>query len=113
MAISRIRQACISAWSRLVDSFQLPLEATNDVEQRTNTALGWFEQAQLVGDPLMEVLFCFMALEAILGDTHEGLKGPKLALRRAMLSLLTKGGFRHPSTATARHATPTQHPAPA
>lgn len=84
--------------ARAAPLYELPLEATNDVERRTNTALGWFEQAQLVGDPLMEVLFCFMALEAILGDTREGLKGPKLALRRAMLSLLTKDGFRHPST---------------
>jgi Zn-dependent alcohol dehydrogenase len=48
----------------------------NDVERRANTALRWFEQAQLAGDPLMEVLFCFTALEAILGDTSEGLKAP-------------------------------------
>ncbi len=79
--------------ARAAPLFTLPLEGRTDVERRTNTALKWFEQAQLVGNPLMEVLFCFTALEAILGDKHEGLKAPN----RAMLSLVTKGGFRHPS----------------
>lgn len=77
--------------------YHLPPEGQTDVERRANVALRWFEQAQLVGDPLMEVLFCFTALEAILGDTSEGLKAPSIAIRRVMLSLLTKGGFRHPS----------------
>jgi hypothetical protein len=77
--------------------YHLPPEGLNDIERRANVALRWFEQAQLVGDPLMGVLFCFTALEAILGDTSEGLKAPNLAIRRAMLSLLTKEGFRHPS----------------
>lgn len=83
--------------ARQAPLYHLASEGRNDVERRTNVALQWFEQAQLVGDPLMEVLFCFTALEAILGDTSEGLKAPSLAIRRAMLSLLTQGGFRHPS----------------
>lgn len=77
--------------------FELPLQGRNDVEKRTNIALKWFEQAQLVGDPLMEVLFCFTALEAILGDASEGEKGSNLALRRGVLSLLTDDGMSHPS----------------
>lgn len=68
--------------------FSLPLEGRNDIEKRTNIALRWFEQAQLAGDPLMGVLFCFTALEAILGEVSSKLKAPDLALRRGLLGFM-------------------------
>lgn len=75
----------------------LPVAPTNDVEQRVARALQWFERAQLAVDPLMELLALFFALETILGDRAEGKKAAALAMRRAMLGLLTSGHFRHPS----------------
>lgn len=78
--------------------FELPVKGRNDVEARANLALKWFEQAQLAGDPLMQVLFGFTALEAILGDKSGGLKAVDLAIRRGLLALLTDDGMRHPTT---------------
>jgi hypothetical protein len=75
----------------------LPAEPSTDVERRAERALEWFERAQLAVDPIIELLYLFFALETILGDTSEGLKAPALAVRRAMLGLLTSGGFTHPS----------------
>jgi hypothetical protein len=75
----------------------LPLVASNDIERRVDLALRWFERAQLAVDPMVELLYLFFALEAILGDKSEGLKAPALAVRRAMLGLLTTGGFTHPA----------------
>lgn len=77
----------------------LPLSPTKDIERRAELALQWFERAQLATDPLLELLYLFFALEAILGDSSEGLKGPNLALRRALLGLATTGGFSHPARA--------------
>lgn len=78
--------------------YRLPPTPTNDVERRTMLALRWFERAQLATDPTVELLFCFTALEAILGNKADGLKGHALALRRALLGLRTEGHFRHPSS---------------
>lgn len=75
----------------------LPAVPTNDVEHRASWALQWFERAQLAVDPLMELLALFYGLETILGDKSEGLKAPALALRRAMLDLLTRGACHDPS----------------
>jgi hypothetical protein len=75
---------------------QLPVRGSTGVEQSANRALEWFERAQLATDPLIELLFLFFALEAILGDSSEGLKGEKLALRRAVLSHTQAIGFTHP-----------------
>ncbi len=57
----------------------LPASGGTGVEQSANRALEWFERAQLATDPLIELLYLFFALEAILGDTSEGLKGEQLA----------------------------------
>jgi hypothetical protein len=76
----------------------LPAEGRNEVEDRAERALEWFERGQLAVDPIVRLLFLFSALEAILGDRSEKLKGHALAVRRAMLSLLTSGGFRHPKS---------------
>lgn len=75
----------------------LPHVPTNDTERRTNLALRWFERAQLETDSTIKLLYLFFALEAILGDTSEGLKAHALAVRRAMLGLLTTGSFTHPT----------------
>jgi hypothetical protein len=74
----------------------LPLVDANDVERHANLALRWFEQAQLAVDPLMELLFLFFALEAILGRKSEKEKARGLALRRAILSFKTTEHFAHP-----------------
>jgi hypothetical protein len=76
---------------------KLPEVPTNDVERRVDLALRWFERAQLAVDPMIELLYLFFALESILGDKSEGLKAPALAVRRAMLGLVTSGGFVHPA----------------
>lgn len=73
----------------------LPAVATNDVERCVNRALEWFERAQLSADALMQLLFLFFALEAILG-TERGPKARPLAVRRAILGLRTAGHFSHP-----------------
>ena len=74
----------------------LPVEGGSGVEQSANRALEWFERAQLATDPLIQLLYLFFALEAILGDTSEGLKAEALALRRAVLSHKQGSGFTHP-----------------
>lgn len=74
----------------------LPATGGSGVEQSANRALEWFERAQLATDPLIQLLYLFFALEAILGDTSEGLKAEALALRRAVLSHKQGGGFTHP-----------------
>jgi hypothetical protein len=84
--------------ARRVPVFRLPPNPRNEVERRALLALKWFEQSQLAVDPIMELLFGFSALEAILGNKSEGLKGNALALRRAVLGLRTRGHFRHPSS---------------
>jgi hypothetical protein len=75
----------------------LPAKPNNDVERRAERALEWFEKGQLAVDPIVKLLYLFSALEAILGDRSEKLKASALAVRRAMLGLLTSGGFAHPS----------------
>jgi hypothetical protein len=67
-----------------------------DVERRANLALAWIERAQLAIDPMVELLYLFFALEAMLGDKAERLKGASLALRRATLGAVMRDQFRHP-----------------
>jgi hypothetical protein len=67
------------------------------LDDHARIALGWFEKSQLEDDPLSKMLYLFFALEALLGEESEGLKGEKLALRRAILGHLTTGTFRHPA----------------
>jgi hypothetical protein len=76
---------------------RLPDTPGNDVQRRAELALEWFERAQLATDPIVELLYLFFALEGILGDKSERLKGPALALRRFMLGVLTSGGSSHPT----------------
>jgi hypothetical protein len=45
-------------------------------------AVGWLDRAVFTSDPLVATLYRFFALEALLGDTSDGLKSGSLALRR-------------------------------
>ena len=74
----------------------LPPTGGNEVEECASRALGWWEQAHLAVDPLMEVLFLFFALEAILGTKSGGPKARPLARRRAILAHHTTQHFAHP-----------------
>lgn len=74
----------------------LPLSGGTDIEARSLRALGWWERAHFAVDPLLELLFQFFALEAILGTDGGGAKARPLARRRAVLARRTKGHFAHP-----------------
>jgi hypothetical protein len=47
-------------------------------------------------DPLVATLYRFFALEALLGDSSDGLKNGTLALRQMTLSAIATGGFQNP-----------------
>jgi hypothetical protein len=75
----------------------LPLEATSEIEEKVEIAVRWMDRAWFAGDPLIGLLYLFFALEALLGDKSEGLKGKGLAFRQAMLSAAVTGAFEHPN----------------
>jgi hypothetical protein len=76
---------------------RLGVTPANDIERRVDIALRWMERAWLAGEPLIDLLYLFFALEALLGDKSEGLKGQGLAFRQAMLTHAVTGGFEHPN----------------
>jgi hypothetical protein len=78
----------------------LATEPENDLEQCAARALSWIEASMIEGDRLKSLLFLFFALEAMLGERSEGLKGHGLAFRRALLSLATRGHFADPERAS-------------
>lgn len=71
----------------------------NDVEQRANRALAWWERSFSVTDPVIKIVFLFTALEAILGNRSEGIKSDDLAMHRAALSEALSEGFSLPGRA--------------
>ena len=75
---------------------RLPAEGGTRIEKAARRALQWFDDALLATDTLKEVLYLFFALEGILGDKSDKLKGENLALRRALLSHKLDQGFAHP-----------------
>ncbi|HEU5062455.1 MAG TPA: hypothetical protein VFT79_04795 [Solirubrobacterales bacterium] len=75
----------------------MPLRPSTKLERRIDRAMRWMDQAFLVGDELLELLFYFFALEALLGDKSAGLKAQMLAFRRALLGSVTRGHFAHPN----------------
>lgn len=75
---------------------ELPAERGTSIEKAARRALQWFDDALLAIDPLKEMLYLFFALEAILGERSDKLKGENLALRRALLSHKLDAGFAHP-----------------
>lgn len=86
-----IRVADDAALAELVEP---PL---NDLQRAIDRALRWIERAWFEGDPIVSLLFLFYAVEAVLGDTAEGLKANSLAFRQALVGNLHQGGFTHPS----------------
>jgi hypothetical protein len=74
----------------------LALVGSNDLERHARLAVDWLARARLTPEPLMETLFLFFALEALLGDRQDKKKGHDLAFRRAMLSHVQRGGFTTP-----------------
>lgn len=75
---------------------KLSAEGGTRIEKAARRALQWFDDALLATDPLKEVLYLFFALEGILGDKSDKLKGENLALRRALLSHKLDQGFTNP-----------------
>jgi hypothetical protein len=73
------------------------MHPSNDIERQADLALRWMERSRFEGDPLVAMLYLFYALEALLGSTDEGLKGPMLAFRATMLSHVVDGQFFHPN----------------
>jgi hypothetical protein len=75
----------------------LPPTATRrSINEKALIAVGWLDRAVFTPDPLVATLYRFFALEALLGDTAEGLKNGPLALRQMILSRIATGAFRHP-----------------
>lgn len=67
---------------------------SNKLERQAQLALRWIERGLVAADETDRLLYLFMGLEALLGDRQEGLKGPALAFRRAMLSVVTRSSSR-------------------
>lgn len=74
----------------------VPTTPAGDIERRVARAITWLDRAYLESDELIQLLHRFSALEALLGDASDGLKGHELAIRRATLASMVEGVFRHP-----------------
>jgi len=75
----------------------LPPTATKkSINEKALLAVGWLDRAVFTPDPLVATLYRFFALEALLGDSSDGLKNGPLALRQMTLSAIAMGRFRHP-----------------
>jgi hypothetical protein len=75
----------------------LPPTATKkSINEKALLAVGWLDRAVFTPDPLVATLYRFFALEALLGDTSDGLKNGPLALRQMTLSRIATDHFRHP-----------------
>lgn len=72
-------------------------DAPVDLAKAAELALGWIDRAVFAADPLVDVLFSFFALEAVLGRKNDKLKGDSLAVRRMTLDHDQTGGFSHPN----------------
>ena len=73
-----------------------PVAAKKSVDEKALLAVAWLDRAVFTADPLVATLFRFFALEALLGDSSDGLKNGLLALRQMTLSRFATGHFRHP-----------------
>ncbi len=75
----------------------LPPTATKkSINEKALLAVRWLDRAVFTSDPLVATLYRFFALEALLGDTSDGLKNGPLALRQMTLSRIATGRFQHP-----------------
>ena len=71
-------------------------EPGSKLEHQVDVAIRWLERARFESEPITSLLFLFFALEAVLGQKSEGLKGHMLAFRQALLGLAMGEGFTHP-----------------
>ena len=78
---------------------KLQLEPATDLERRADRAVRWLEEAALATDRVNAMLFCFFALEAMLGRRDQGLKARDLSFQRAMLSVAVNEHFTNPDRA--------------
>ena len=87
--------ARVEAWnsSRLT---RLVEEPSNGLERQAQLAIVWINHAMLATDELVAMLDLFFALEALLGDTSEGIKSLNLAFRRTILGHLVSDEFPDP-----------------
>lgn len=84
--------------ARLISEDELlPSGPRNDLDSRALTALRWIDRAMTTPDRLLEVLYYFFALEALLGRKSDKRKGEMLAFRRVFLGHLASGSFTHPN----------------
>lgn len=75
----------------------LPPTATRkSINEKALLAVVWLDRAVFTSDPLVATLYRFFALEALLGDTSDGLKSGPLALRQMTLSAIATGRFGNP-----------------
>jgi hypothetical protein len=74
----------------------LPPAATKSIDEKALLAMGWLDRAVFASDCLVATLYRFFALEALLGDSSDGLKNGPLALRQMTLSAIATGRFRNP-----------------
>lgn len=72
-----------------------PTAAKKSINEKALLAVGWLDRAVFTSDPLVATLYRFFALEALLGDSSDGLKNGPLALRQMTLSAIATGHFRH------------------
>ncbi len=85
-------------WKRILNENALKLadEPRNDAEEQASIALRWIDAAHFSSDQTVGILFRFFALEALLGDSSEGLKAPDIAFMRTALGQAVNGHFPSP-----------------
>lgn len=89
--------------SRRAVSQVLNLPQENGLKKQAMLALEWINRSLLTSEPLVAMLYQFFALEAILGDTAEGLKSHRLAFRRTMLGHVVAGSWSAPELIYAQY----------
>lgn len=76
---------------------QLLQPAHDDLTSAMRVAATWLERALFSADPLVDILFSFFGLEALLGRKSDALKGDSLAVRQMTLDHELTGAFAHPN----------------
>lgn len=75
---------------------ELPFTTGTEIHRRLALAVSWIDAAHMDASPIHRVGFLFTALEAMLGDSAEGLKAPALVFYRTALGHVVQGQFPDP-----------------
>lgn len=75
---------------------EVPFAGRTDIQKRFALAVSWIDASYMDASPIHRVGFLFTALEAMLGDSAEGLKAPALVFYRTALGHIVQGGFPDP-----------------